>query len=248
MKHFFWLAVAVTAVAAFVIAPTVSAQTTTVEGNLDDVHDSGWNTPCAAKGWASDPAQPATDITVRVLVDGVVAATALADLFRQDLADAGIGVDGTAAFEVALDMSSGLEQQIRVQAQDLATGEWIDLGSQVGWTCARLFGTHDAFSGVVNKKECVAAGWAFDNDTPTNRVQVRVLVNGKVVAESSANLFRQDVLDAGIGDGFSGWQVNLFGKIQPGSQSVVTVEARDTTNKRLWLPLQETGKLVTCLP
>ena len=66
---------------------------------------------------------------------------------------------------------------------------------------------------------------------PTRRVQVRIKVDGRVAAETTANEFREDVRDAGYGDGFSGWSVNLFGRTTPFAEHVVSAEARDTTAK-----------------
>lgn len=239
------------AVVAFALAASMvaTAQTPTVEGFHDRFEGGpGVNVRCAAEGWASDPTQPGTDVTVRVIVDGTPVATGLANLFRQDLLDAGIGVDGTAAFDIDLTglVTSGVQHEVRVQAQDLGTGQWADLHNTPRFlACTGLFGYHDGNEGVVSKGSCLASGWAFDADTPTTRVQVRVKVDGKVVAEDAANEFRPDVRDAGFGDGFSGWTFDLFGRIQPTTISVVTVEARDTA-KRLWLPLEFTDKQLTC--
>lgn len=41
--------------------------------------------------------------------------------------------------------------------------------------------------------------------------------------------------------------MNLFGGLTPGVEHIVTVEARDTTLKRVWLPVFGTGVQLTCL-
>jgi hypothetical protein len=189
-------------------------------------------------------------VTVRVLVDGVQMATAVADKFRQDLLDAGIGGDGTAGFTVDLGglISSDVEHEIRVQAQDLQTGEWFDIGNTPRrMTCTQLLGFHDGNAGVVRgRAACIASGWAFDADTPTGpRVRVRVKVDGREVAETTANLYRQDVRDAGFGDGYSGWVVGLSRLMTPNRPNVVTAEARDT-GAETWVPLLDTDLSLTC--
>jgi hypothetical protein len=207
---------------------------------------------CVAAGWAVDPDDRVTDINVRVLADGIEVATLVANLFRQDLQDAGVAPDGDRGIRRRLDglVTADVNHEIRVQAQDLQTFEWFDLSSTPrSITCTNLFGHHDGNSGVVDKASCVAAGWAFDADTPAGpRVQVRVRVDGNVVAETTANQFREDVRDAGYGDGFSGWSVRLFGRLTPGRDHIVTTEMRDTSAKRIWVPLADTGLSMTCLP
>ena len=85
--------------------------------------------------------------------------------------------------------------------------------------------------------DCVVGGGAFDADTPSTRVRARIKVDGRVVATTTANELREDVRDAGYGDGFSGWSVNHFGRITALSWHVVLAEARDTTATGIWTAL-----------
>jgi len=218
----------------------------THDGAIDQIAAHG---TCYANGWAADPDDLETDLTVRILADGEIVAAVVAGDFRQDLLDAGIG-DGTASFWVDLGplISADVPHEIRVQARDLQTGTWSDVDSTPrSITCTHLFGSHDTPASAFERKDCVVEGWAFDADTPSGpRAQVRIKVDGRIVAETTANLFREDVRDAGFGDGFSGWRVNLWGHLAPGKTAVVTAETRDTTAKRIWVPLQDTGKTMTC--
>ena len=204
---------------------------------------------CEAAGWAIDPDVPAGRVPIRVSSDGIVIWEGIADQYRQDLLDAGIG-DGFHAFSKDLHplISSDVPHLICMQAQDLDNGEWVDLsGTPRSMTCTEIFGTHDGFQGVASKAECRATGWAADLDTATGpRVQVRINVDGRVVVETTANQFREDVLAAGFGDGYSGFDVNLYGKVIPDRAHVVTVEARDTTAKKIWVPLDGTPVQLTC--
>ncbi len=67
----------------------------------------------ALLGWAFEPARPEQRPLVRVLLDGVVALTARADEFRQDLRDAGIG-DGGFGFTVALPREAQWRDSARI--------------------------------------------------------------------------------------------------------------------------------------
>jgi len=86
------------------------------------------NELCYANGWASDPDDRSKDVTVRILADGKEVWRGLADKFRADLREAGIG-DGTASFWVDLRglVGLGVAHEIRVQARDLQTDAWVDL-------------------------------------------------------------------------------------------------------------------------
>lgn len=207
---------------------------------------------CFATGWAVDPDAPTTRLNVRISVDGIQLTTVVANVFRQDLLDAGASPDGFSSFFVylaPLGISFDETHTVLVEAQDADTGDWFPLElTPRTLTCTNLDSNHDGNQGVVARGDCVASGWAVDQDTPNGpRVQVRVKVDGKVVAETTADAFRQDLLDLGFGDGFHGWSVNLFGRLTPGVEHIVTVEARDTTLKRVWLPVFGTGVQLTCL-
>ena len=186
-----------------------------------------------------------------ILSDGAVIAEVEATEFRPDIIEAGIDPNGTAGFFIDLGplVSHDVSHTIVARARDAQTAEWIVLDSSPrAITCTNLFGFHDSAEGTVGRSDCVAAGWAFDADTPTRRVQVRIKVDGRIVAETIADEFREDVRDAGYGDGYSGWSVDLFGRLTPFRDHAVSVEARDTTAKRVWVSLSDTDRALTCRP
>lgn len=235
-------------------APAVVA----TENRLPEGTHDGFDHPyarrgeCYANGWAVDPDDTDADVTVRILVDGIQVSEVQATEYRQDIVDAGIDPAGTAGFLVflgSLGISFDVLHTVLVQAQDAQTQEWRTLdGSPRTLTCSNLQGSHDGSSGVVGRTDCIATGWAVDRDTENGpRARVRVKVDGRVVAETTADQFRPDLLEIGIGDGYYGWAVDLFGRVTPGVEHVITAEVRDTSLKRLWLPLFDTDRLLTCL-
>ena len=207
---------------------------------------------CVAAGWAVDPDSPSTRVTVRISVDGTLLTTVLADQFRQDLLDAGVSPDGFSSFYVfmgPLGITFDAQHSILVQAQDNETAEWINLGSTPQTiTCTNVVGQHDGNEGTVSRAYCLARGWAVDFDTPSGpRAKVRVKVDGKVVAETTADLYRQDVIDAGYPtDGYVGWVVNLFGRLTPGVDHEVTAEVRDTDLRKVWVPVFDAPRHINC--
>jgi len=209
---------------------------------------------CVAAGWAVDPDDPLSRVSVRISVDGDLLTTAVADQFRQDLVDAGVPGDGFSSFYVfmgPLGITFDASHSILIEAQDLQTGDWTQLdGTPNTITCTNVAASYDGNEGTVGRRDCIATGWAADFDTPNGpRVQVRIKVDGKVVAETTADGFRQDVIDAGYPtDGFVGWSVDLFGRVTPRVPHLITAEVRDTGLKKLWLAVPGGPKQLNCLP
>lgn len=205
---------------------------------------------CYANGWAVDPDDPNARLSVRISLDGVVVATVTADQFRDDLAEAGIS-DGYSSFWYDLrgDMTLGQAASVLVEAQDAQTAAWhpIDSTPRV-LTCvsAPPIGFHDIAEGTVPAYECVAAGWSVDVDSATTRVSVRVLVDGRVVTSGPADMFREDLVEAGVpGDGFSGYGFDLWPLIQPLAWHEVRTQAQDNETGA-WSDLEATPRQLRC--
>ncbi|MEO0296057.1 MAG: glycosyltransferase [candidate division WOR-3 bacterium] len=56
-------------------------------------------------------------------------------------------------------------------------------------------------------------GWAWDPENPEKRLEVLVYVDGEPVAEGVADLYREDLERAGIGDGRHGFRIKLPEKL-----------------------------------
>lgn len=54
-----------------------------------------------------------------------------------------------------------------------------------------------------------AIGWARDPANPARRVAIRAIADGRILAETPADLFRGDVQQAGLGDGNCGFVLDL---------------------------------------
>lgn len=70
-------------------------------------------------------------------------------------------------------------------------------------------------------------GWAFDPSAPTARVTIRVLLDGKPIAEATADQDRPDLKRSGIGDGAHAFNVMLpqFASIRAAELVVVAISA-----------------------
>jgi hypothetical protein len=67
-------------------------------------------------------------------------------------------------------------------------------------------------------------GWAYNKKNLEERVEVVVFVDNKPVAEAVADLFRQDLLDAGIGDGKHGFLIKLPEDLVSNEERVLSVK------------------------
>jgi hypothetical protein len=206
---------------------------------------------CFAAGWAVDPDDLSARLTVRVLGDGAGLGEATADMFRQDLIDAGVSPDGLAGFSFDLrgHLSVGESHTILIEAQDAQTSAWqpLDATPKV-ITCANSSpeGTHDGVDGIQPPWTCVANGWAVDPNDRTARLTVRVLVDDQEVTSTAADLFRQDLVEAGVSpDGLAGFNVSLWGLMSHALQHEIRVQAQDNETGE-WFDLDATPMTLSC--
>jgi hypothetical protein len=62
----------------------------------------------------------------------------------------------------------------------------------------------------------IVVGWAYDWSTPDGRVEVDVLVDGEVVARTTADMPREPLVKEGMGDGRHGFYVELPARVRDG--------------------------------
>ncbi|MCK2111302.1 tetratricopeptide repeat protein [Pseudomonas juntendi] len=77
----------------------------------------------------------------------------------------------------------------------------------------------------------VAYGWALDPSNPRERVTVEILCDGKVVGHGIADGYREDLKDAGVGDGYHLFQIKLSYELYDGEAH--TLQARNTSKNIL---------------
>lgn len=199
---------------------------------------------CNVFGWTVDSDDRDRDLRVQVLADGNFVIETIANLVREDV-DACI--DGTCGFGVSLwgVISAGVEHQITVQAYDVETSTWVDLsGTPKSLTCwGYPEGFHDGNEGTVDENGCTASGWAADPDDRDRDLQVQVLADGVAVAETTANLLREDV--TACTEGTCGYSVGLWDLISLDVEHQIAVQAFDVETNT-WMDLEATPKSLTC--
>ena len=167
-----------------------------VSPTFEGFHDA---TDCShIQGWAWDGNDPNNSITVDIYSDNVLVTTVVADVFRQDLLDANKG-NGAHGFDFATpdNLKDGQSHSIRIK---------------IGGTGINLFGTPQtlmcngpAYEGFLDGADCnTIRGWAWDGKQPDTPLDVDFYIDNDSFRsiEVLADKFRQDLLDAGKGNGF----------------------------------------------
>ena len=197
-------------------------------------------------GWAWDPAQPNSPVNVDILANSVVIATIPADQFRQDLLNAGKGngVHGF-SFTVPQSLKNGQIQSIRIRV----TGSNVELfNSPRSITCGTPSGGGGAVNGGPQSNgwfdgaDCTTLfGWAWDPAQPNSPVNIDILANGVVIATIPADQFRQDLLNAGVGNGVHGSSFTVPQSLKNGQ--IQSIRIRVTGSN---VELSNSPRSITC--
>lgn len=78
-------------------------------------------------------------------------------------------------------------------------------------------------------------GWVWDRSSPAERLQVRALLNGQIVASASADLARIDLRRNGIGDGGHAFEIELPDAVELDLASISVVAISPSTGGELVL-------------
>jgi len=189
-------------------------------------------------GWAWDSTMPNTPINVDIYVDNVFFTTLLANEFRQDLLNNGKG-NGEHGFSMLTPdaLKDGQPHEIRVRIG----GSNIDLGN----TPKTINCGGTAFEGFHDIADCnVIAGWAWDANQPNTPINVDVHIDGHafVDIQAPANQFRQDLLDAGKGNGVHGFSFPTPNSLKNGMPHTIRITFGGTNTD-----LTFTSKMITCM-
>jgi hypothetical protein len=110
------------------------------------------------------------------------------------------------------------------------------------YTCVNGACKAPAYAGYLDSANCsLVGGWAWDGNQPNTPINVDISVDGVVKGTVSANLFRQDLLNAGIGNGYHGFQWTLPAAYDDGAAHSVSATISGTSQA-----LGTSPKSVTC--
>ena len=179
-----------------------------VTGQLDGVNGS------AIRGWAWDSSRPNTALEVHIYIKNSAGATVnaisgvMANQYRADLKNAGYG-NGNHGFSYAYNFNAHPLGTYTVTVYAISgTGNNPAIGT-------RTF-THEARGMLESVTSTKISGWAWLSSKPNNPIDVDIYIKNKngetinAIGGVHANQFRQDLKDAGYGNGSHGF-VRYYG-------------------------------------
>lgn len=169
-------------------------------------------------GWIWDKTQPDAPVSIEFLADNVVLGSTVANTFRQDLVDRGIGngVHGY-TFITPTSLKDGKSHRLtaRVPGRNY-TLPWARVLS-----CP--VGVSQFFQEYTDRLNCNDfRGWIWDKTQPNDAVTVEFLANNVVIGSTIANNFRQDLVDRGLGNGEHGYKFVTPASLKDGKTYQIT--------------------------
>ena len=163
-------------------------------------------------GWAWDSQRPSTPIDVDVYVDGVFRARASADGYNGQL---GKG-DNRHQFRLPTPVAARDGQPHSITIRPAGSNQ--SLGSSASVSC-----TGPTYQGYIDWASCdYAGGWVWDSQRPNSPVNVDIYSDGQFVTTTAADVFGQDLLNIGIGNGRHRFQIAIPDSLRNGSQHTLT--------------------------
>ena len=155
-------------------------------------------------GWAIDRSDPETFIQLTLIVDGVVIRKFVADIYRGDLFNAGVG-NGRHGFSEPLPkrLFDGQLHEIVVR---FVNGEILSGCPRTIDLKKYVVDEVRGFTDNINSREIT--GWVIDSKSPQDPLKVELLVDGRVMGETFADNARDDLKQAGIGNGRHAFRFN----------------------------------------
>ena len=217
------------------ITATTSSSTTTYstnykpQGVLDSISSPSSGT-IKLSGWAFDKDSSSESIQIKVYIGSTCLGTLTANTSRPDVNTA-YGITGSHGYSGTLSTSLTGTQTVIIKAVDLGTGTEYQIASK----SVTISAASTSYTTNYNPTGCVdncylyasktirVTGWAFDKDSPSTSIQIKVYIGSTCLGTLTANETRTDVNNAYGITGSHGFSGN-FTTTLTGSQTV-TIKA-----------------------
>jgi hypothetical protein len=192
-------------------------------------------------GWAWNATTPNTPIDVDFFIDNDSFASirAPANQFRQDLANAGKG-NGAHGFSFATSafLKDGQPHAIHAKFR----GTTLELNNSP--RTINCDAVSPNYQGFHDGQDCsVIVGWAWDSNMPNAIISVDIYSDTVLIATVPADQFRQDLLDAGIGNGNHSFAFPTPASVKNNQTHKISIGFHLTD-----IPLTNTNRNINCPP
>jgi hypothetical protein len=178
-------------------------------------------------GWAADRTRLNTSINVEIYDGATLIDTVLANASRPDVG-AYMGDNGLHGFTVGTpgSLKTGTAHTLRIRFESSAT----DLtNSPASITCGA--GSPN-YQGSFDAASCTTiAGWAWDANQPNTSINVDIRNGGVLIATVPANIFRQDLVSAGIGNGMHAFSFTTPSSLKTGTTYTILIDFGGTSTQ-----------------
>ncbi|RRA97734.1 CotH kinase family protein [Larkinella rosea] len=100
------------------------------------------------------------------------------------------------------------------------------------------------FEGYLDKVECgTIRGWVWDRDKPNTPLTVEFFANGQSIGTAPADIFRQDIKNAGKGNGYHVYNFTTPAAVKTGQTFSISAKVLNST-----YTLKEAPKNLNCAP
>jgi len=186
-------------------------------------------------GWAWDMNQPNTAINVDIYDNNTFLTSVPANIYNSALAGKGNGYHQF-LWTVPASLKNGAAHALYVRYGGTYTAL---TNSPRSITCSAA-----SYQGNLEVASCSSIdGWAWDSTQPNGTVNVDVLDGATVIGTVPANIFRQDLLNAGKGNGYHGFHLNPPSAVIDGKAHSISARVTGST-----YTLVGTPKSITCTP
>ncbi|MBF0463743.1 MAG: radical SAM protein [Nitrospirae bacterium] len=191
------------------------------EGRIERCDKTGFS------GWAYDKKNPDTPVDIEIADSSTqtLVGTVTADIYRKDLKDAGIG-NGCHAFRFDLPdyMADGKEHTITAKIVNTdfflsANFLTVNIPVEIEYEGYIEFFDKTGFS-----------GWAYSKKTPDASVDIEIYdaATQTLIDTVTADIYRKDLEDAGIGNGCHAFRFDLPDYMADGKEHTITAKIVNT--------------------
>ena len=182
--------------------------------------------PGRVVGWAIDSARPYARQQLRILLDGRTLGQTLADVYRGDLEERGLG-DGRHGFDYVIPGGITTKAGHVVEVQRASDGTPLHCSPYI----VERFADRSRPTAPSPLRGCLDlasldhfTGWADNPKEPNEPVELQILDNGALIAVTLANGWRRDLAVSRNNGGWCGFDVVIPGGLSPALDHVITVQ------------------------